>query len=137
MNPDTMRNNNIIHIAADHAGFEHKEAIKEWLNSEGYEVVDHGAYEFDEEDRDSYYIRGDDLSIGVVWIDNGETDSPLDAEAKANARLIAAAPEMLSALGMLLTDARTARLTSSHEFNYSIQSAEAAIAKATGESHVS
>lgn len=49
-NPDTMRNNNVINIAADHAGFDHKEAIKEWLTSEGYEVVDHGAYEFEGED---------------------------------------------------------------------------------------
>jgi ribose 5-phosphate isomerase B len=49
-NPDTMTNNRIIHIGADHAGFEHKEAIKEWLDSEGYEVVDHGAYEFEPED---------------------------------------------------------------------------------------
>lgn len=50
MNPDTMINNRVIHIGADHAGFEHKEAIKEWLESEGYEVVDYGAYEFEAED---------------------------------------------------------------------------------------
>jgi ribose 5-phosphate isomerase B len=49
-NPDTMRDNRIINIGADHAGFEHKEAIKEWLESEGYDVVDHGAYEYEEED---------------------------------------------------------------------------------------
>lgn len=49
-NPDTMRDSRIINIGADHAGFEHKEAIKEWLESEGYDVVDHGAYEFEAED---------------------------------------------------------------------------------------
>jgi ribose 5-phosphate isomerase B len=32
-----------IHLATDHAGFEHKEAIKGWLVSEGFSVVDHGA----------------------------------------------------------------------------------------------
>lgn len=40
----------IIHVAADHAGFEYKEEIREWLASLGYEVVDHGAYEYDDED---------------------------------------------------------------------------------------
>lgn len=50
MNPDTMINNRVVHIGADHAGFEHKEAIKEWLESEGYEVVDYGAYEYEAED---------------------------------------------------------------------------------------
>lgn len=49
-NPDTMTDNRVINIASDHAGFEHKEAIKEWLKSEGYEVVDHGAYEYEEDD---------------------------------------------------------------------------------------
>ena len=37
----------IIHIATDHAGFKHKQAVVDWLISEGYEVVDHGADEFD------------------------------------------------------------------------------------------
>jgi ribose 5-phosphate isomerase B len=40
----------IIHLASDHAGFEHKEAIKEWLTSMGMEVVDHGAKIYDGED---------------------------------------------------------------------------------------
>jgi ribose 5-phosphate isomerase B len=56
MNPDTMRDNRIVNIGADHAGFEHKEAIKEWLESEGYEVVDHGAFEYEEDDDYPDYI---------------------------------------------------------------------------------
>lgn len=40
----------VIHLATDHAGFEHKEAVALWLKSEGYEVVDHGAMDFDAED---------------------------------------------------------------------------------------
>ena len=39
-----------VHLATDHAGFEYKESIKAWLESEGYEVVDHGAFELDPED---------------------------------------------------------------------------------------
>lgn len=36
-----------IHLATDHAGFKHKEAVQQWLSSEGYIVVDHGAFTFD------------------------------------------------------------------------------------------
>lgn len=36
----------VIHLATDHAGLAHKEVVKDWLAKEGYQVVDHGAYEF-------------------------------------------------------------------------------------------
>lgn len=39
-----------VHIASDHAGFEMKEQIVEHLRQNSYEVVDHGAYEYDEFD---------------------------------------------------------------------------------------
>jgi ribose 5-phosphate isomerase B len=37
----------IIHIATDHAGLELKEKVKSYLSKLDYEVVDHGAYEYD------------------------------------------------------------------------------------------
>ena len=37
----------IIHIATDHAGLELKEKVKSYLSKSHYEVVDHGAYEYD------------------------------------------------------------------------------------------
>lgn len=40
----------IIHVAADHAGYQLKESVKQWLQDEGFSVVDHGAHEFDTED---------------------------------------------------------------------------------------
>ena len=40
----------IIHIATDHAGLDLKNSLKEYLNSKGYEVVDHGAFEYDARD---------------------------------------------------------------------------------------
>ena len=40
----------MIYLATDHAGFELKEKIKDFLNKEGYEVEDCGAYEFDKND---------------------------------------------------------------------------------------
>ena len=39
-----------IHIATDHAGLEFKTTLAEHLASGGYEVVDHGAYEYDPSD---------------------------------------------------------------------------------------
>jgi ribose 5-phosphate isomerase B len=34
----------VIHLAADHAGFDHKMAVFDWLREEGFEVCDHGAF---------------------------------------------------------------------------------------------
>ena len=39
-----------IHLASDHAGFEHKEAVANWLGEEGYTVIDHGAHTFSADD---------------------------------------------------------------------------------------
>lgn len=39
-----------IAIGADHAGFEFKEQLKEYIYSLGYEVKDFGAYSFDKDD---------------------------------------------------------------------------------------
>lgn len=36
-----------IHIATDHAGLELKEKVKSYLSKLDYDVVDHGAYEYD------------------------------------------------------------------------------------------
>ncbi len=40
----------LIHLATDHAGFEHKQSVLKWLKEEGYEVVDHGSFTFEAED---------------------------------------------------------------------------------------
>jgi ribose 5-phosphate isomerase B len=42
--------NRTIYLAADHAGYEHKEAVKVWLEAEGYMVIDEGAFLYDPED---------------------------------------------------------------------------------------
>lgn len=39
-----------LHIATDHAGFAHKNAVLKWLQDEGYHVVDHGAVEYNAAD---------------------------------------------------------------------------------------
>ncbi|MFT5832325.1 MAG: ribose 5-phosphate isomerase B [Candidatus Paceibacteria bacterium] len=39
-----------IHLATDHAGYEHKNAVAQWLQMEGYTVTDHGAAVYDPAD---------------------------------------------------------------------------------------
>lgn len=39
-----------VYLATDHAGFELKEKVKEFLKKEGYEIEDCGAYEYDKND---------------------------------------------------------------------------------------
>ena len=46
-----------IHLATDHAGFALKNAVKAWLEGEGYSVVDHGAHHLDELDDFPDFIR--------------------------------------------------------------------------------
>jgi len=36
-----------VHVAADHAGYELKSHLVGWLAENGYEPVDHGAFEYD------------------------------------------------------------------------------------------
>lgn len=40
----------MIHLAADHAGYKLKEAIKKWLAGSGHQVKDHGAFSYDKRD---------------------------------------------------------------------------------------
>lgn len=43
-----------VAIGADHGGFEHKEAIKEFLQSKGIDVTDFGTYSQDSTDYNEY-----------------------------------------------------------------------------------
>ncbi len=52
-----------IHLATDHAGFSHKEAIATWLKEKGFTVVDHGATVYDEEDDFPDYISQAALAV--------------------------------------------------------------------------
>lgn len=46
-----------IHLATDHAGFQHKEVIKTYLENKGYSVIDHGAPMYSPEDDYPIYIQ--------------------------------------------------------------------------------
>lgn len=73
----------IIHLATDHAGFAHKEAMKEFLlTQEGVEVVDHGATELVEGDDYPDYVlpcaqavASDIESVGIVFGGSGQGEA--------------------------------------------------------------
>lgn len=57
---------NIIPIACDHAGFELKELVKEYLSNKGYEVKDYGTNSSDSVDYpDMVHPLGRDINNGV------------------------------------------------------------------------
>ena len=71
-----------IHIATDHAGLEFKNRLNEHLSGRGYEVVDHGAYDYDAEDDYPEFIiaaaeavandwQAGELALGVVFGGSG------------------------------------------------------------------
>ena len=67
-----------IYIGADHRGFILKDKLKEWLEEQGYEVVDVGAYEFNEKDdypdfatKVAKEMIGDGGSRGVLLCGSG------------------------------------------------------------------
>jgi ribose 5-phosphate isomerase B len=39
-----------VHLGSDHAGFELKQHLLDWLDAQGHEVVDHGALAYDPDD---------------------------------------------------------------------------------------
>ena len=57
-----------IGISSDHGGFELKEHVKNYLESEGIECLDYGTYSLDSVDYPDY---GEKLANGVI---NGEVD---------------------------------------------------------------
>ena len=70
-----------VHLATDHAGLEFKDALTQHLTSKGYEVVDHGAYEYDAEDDYPAFciaaaeaVAAESGSLGVVFGGSGNRE---------------------------------------------------------------
>lgn len=62
-----------IHVGTDHAGFEFKNDLVEFLKSQGHEVIDHGAHTYDAEDDYPAFcisaaeaVAKDPESLGIV-----------------------------------------------------------------------
>lgn len=71
-----------IHLATDHAGLMHKEALKAALIAKGYEVVDHGAVFSDAEDDYPDFITpcaqavaSDRESFGIIFGGSGQGEA--------------------------------------------------------------
>ncbi len=71
-----------IHLGTDHGGFELKEQIKAWLISGQYDVVDHGALEYDKDDDYTDFIfpaakavAGDENSVGIIFGGSGQGEA--------------------------------------------------------------
>lgn len=66
-----------IAIGSDHAGFEHKEVLKEWLTHNGYEVSDFGTHSLDSVDYPDFAhpvaeaVEKQDASLGVLLCGSG------------------------------------------------------------------
>ncbi|MDA1334541.1 MAG: RpiB/LacA/LacB family sugar-phosphate isomerase [bacterium] len=52
-----------IYLASDHAGFEHKEAIKKFLEGQGYTVIDKGAASLDPKDDYPDFMKSAALAV--------------------------------------------------------------------------
>lgn len=74
-----------IHLASDHAGFEYKEIVLEWLLDLGYVVVDHGAKIYEALDDFPDYISlaaaavsvSPDESRGIIFGGSGQGEAML------------------------------------------------------------
>lgn len=71
-----------IHLASDHAGFELKEKVKQFLTEQGHEVKDHGAFELDKNDDYPDFIlpcadavANDHDSKGIVFGGSGQGEA--------------------------------------------------------------
>ena len=71
-----------IHLATDHAGFELKEKIKKYLQENGYEITDHGAWKYDSRDDypdfifpAAYAVANDPDSFGIIMGGSGQGEA--------------------------------------------------------------
>ncbi len=72
----------MIYLATDHAGFELKEKVKEFLKKEGYEVKDCGAFQFNKDDDYPDFIakaaeevsKDPDNSKGIIFGGSGQAE---------------------------------------------------------------
>lgn len=71
-----------IHLATDHAGFLHKEALKEFLLAQNITVTDHGAALLDESDdypdfivSAAHAVAQDNESAGIVFGGSGQGEA--------------------------------------------------------------
>jgi ribose 5-phosphate isomerase B len=79
---DNDKDIRIIHLASDHAGFDLKEELKKFLEMKEYEVIDHGAFEHDDQDDYPDFIlpaamavAEDEHSLGIILGGSGQGEA--------------------------------------------------------------
>ncbi|MDQ3104708.1 MAG: ribose-5-phosphate isomerase [Actinomycetota bacterium] len=101
-----------VHIGSDHAGFELKTALLDWLSSHGHEPVDHGPEAYDPLDdyppfclRTGEAVAADPESLGVVIGGSGNGEQ-MTANKVAGVRAALAWNEETARLAREHNDAR-------------------------------
>jgi ribose 5-phosphate isomerase B len=96
-----------VHLGSDHAGFELKGALIDWLQAHGFEPVDHGATSYDAEDdyppfciETAEAVVADPGSLGIVVGGSGNGEQIAANKVRG----------VRAALGWSLETARLARL---------------------------
>ena len=105
-----------VHIGTDHAAFELKEYLVEHLRAEGFDVIDHGAHEFDPSDDYPDFIiptaeavLADEGSLGIVLGGSGNGEQ-LAANRVKGCRAILAYSTEIAELGRQHNDANVVSL---------------------------
>ena len=78
-----------LYTATDHGGFEYKEKIKAWLEEEGYDVKDFGAFEHDPDDDFTDFVIPLAKQVAKDW-ENGDETFGIILGRSGNGELIAA-----------------------------------------------
>ncbi len=93
-----------VYLAADHRGIELKDSLREWLESEGHEVVDVGAKEYNEGDDFPDFgiplaekVAGDSGSLGVAICSSGVGMGVVTGKVKGIRAVVANDPELAAA----------------------------------------
>lgn len=102
-----------VHIGTDHAGFELKQYLVEQLRSDGHEVIDHGAAEYDALDHYPRFVipaaeavvaEADQGSLGIVLGGSGNGEQ-IAANKVKGCRAVLASSVELAQLGRQHNDA--------------------------------
>jgi ribose 5-phosphate isomerase B len=100
-----------VHLGSDHAGLELKTRLTGWLESHGYDVVDHGPFVFDALDdypvfclRAAEGVAGDEGSLGVVIGGSGNGEA-IAANKVVGVRAALAWSDETARLGRMHNDA--------------------------------
>lgn len=82
MDYEQIKQRRKIFLGADHAGYELKEVVKEWLVRNQYEIVDMGADEYDEDDDYPDFISPvakeistDEEAFGIIFGGSGQGEA--------------------------------------------------------------